>query len=564
MADIRTFLNSLSEDMGEPEYKTVYYYSTNYPDTAESLRARLTDLGKIDEFENWKADHIRQRDAVLKEASRNYNRDCQKNLKATQSNTIRTTLTTSGTSDTDKEQNKRLESNSVKYNESNLDRFHIINDKGQLGGTLDDVVADDVIESQPMLNYEGRLYLYNGGWYEPDNINKTKVKELISKRLYLKYRKYQIIAQIHNHILTKQQITRSENELNLYPAHFINLQNGMLDGDTLNLSPHDPKYYALNQIPHPWVDKEPDKDSITVQYLSDLIGDPDDLEMFLQFCGYCMTRDTSQQVFMIIHGNGGTGKSVLLRLVAKAIGSRNICNIPLQAINSERFASAFLFGKLVNIYADLPSRDMTEVDVLKTITGEDSVRAEIKGGAVFSFHPYCKLLFSANKIPKSRDDKTDAYYRRMRILTINKRAVEIPNLEKRLEDDIQSFIWLCVQALHRMYKSGKMIESGNSELETAQLYADTDSVQAFLNDYGYTITGELKDRVGRTELYKEYEQYCVDEGRSQNAYSPTGFYSNLRDKGCIIKDNIRLAGGNNNRAIAGITKEQIPEDIPFT
>lgn len=580
-----TFLEGLTKKIDEIDCKSIYYYSNNYPEMADAFKTKLIELGELEHYEKWKADYESERDAGLKEVSRNYNRELRKKQEKDQASashenqsatkqTARPDATTQpdnaqpdATAKTGKAKTENktepVKDDRVEDGTDTLKRFHSFNDKGYLSGTLDDVIAEDVIDSQAMLNYAGIIYLYDGGWYVADD-SKAKLKELISERLYLKFKKYQVISQIHNHILTKSRIMVSEDALNSYPVRWINFNNGMLDVETMQLHPHDQKYNALNQIPYPWIDKQPDDASITVRYLTDLINDPDDLEMFLQFCGYCMTRDTSQQAFMIIHGSGGTGKSVLLRLLSKAIGKRNICNIPLQAINSERFASAFLFGKLVNIYADLPSKDMAEVDALKTITGEDSVRAEIKGGAVFSFYPYCKLIFSANKIPKSRDDKTDAYYRRMRILTVNRRAKEIPDLEAKLEADIQSFIWLCIQALHRMYKAGKIIESDNSELEIAQLYADTDSVQAFLTDCEYTITGEIRDRVNRADLYNEYEQYCKDEGRDQSIYSATGFYSNLRDKGCIINNNIRMADHSNARAIAGIRKDESSEVIPFT
>jgi len=538
----KEFIESISCDV-EPDYRKAYALLEMSPDRTPEFCSiiieRLESCGWIEPYNNWVKTYKNNHGSELDEAYKIYAKE-------------------------DKITYNREKPNNERYitkENDDLARFHILNEKGTATGTLDDLIVEDVIESCPMFNYEGIIYVYEDGVFLSDR-SKALVKEQISNRLYLKFKKYQNIAQMHNHLLTKKSIMLPEDDLNSYPVKWINFKNGMLDVETMKINPHDPKYHALNQIPYEWIDKKPGDDSIVLQYLSDLISAADDLEMFLQFCGYCMTHDTSQQVFLIIHGNGGTGKSVLLRLLTKAIGKDNICNMPLQDINSQRFASAFLFGKLANIYADLPSKDMSEIDVLKTITGEDSVRAEIKGGAVFSFYPYCKMVFSANKIPKSRDDKTDAYYRRMRILTINKRAKEIPQLEKRLEDDIQSFIWLCVQALKRMYKDGTIIESQGSKAETAQLYADTDSVQAFLIDNDYIITGDIQDRVDRSAFYQEYKQYCENEGRSQGICTPTGFYSNLRDKGCIIKDSLTV-GSKNHRAIAGITKELLSEEIPF-
>jgi putative DNA primase/helicase len=49
--------------------------------------------------------------------------------------------------------------------------------------------------------------------------------------------------------------------------------------------------------------------------------------------------------------------------------------------------------------------------VFKSITGGDYIRAEYKFGESFDVLPYCRLIFSANKPPRSPDD-TVAYYQR--------------------------------------------------------------------------------------------------------------------------------------------------------
>ena len=556
-------LNSIPEKAGPELYKQIYGFC--YKASAEEKEPfikRLSENNRLDEYSEWVNHHEAERDAEMLAVSKRYRKDLDRQYEKKKAHEPTVLNDPEGKEKKGHVQNKDNKDQKATADTAKdpLSRFHIINDKGNATGLLDDAIAEDIIHSHHMINYQGIIYVYDSGVYIADPL-KTTVKEMISGRMYQRFKKYQNISQIHNHILTKRSIIKNETELNTYPASGINFRNGILDVRTFKVYSHDPRYYSLNQIPHDWTDRGPDPDSVTVRYLNDLIPDAQDREMFLQYCGLCMTRDTSQQKFMIIHGNGGTGKSVLLRNLTRAIGEQNICNIPLQDICNNRFSSAYLFGKTVCMYGDLPSKDMEAIDILKTITGEDSVRAEIKGGAIFSFHPYCKLIYSANKIPKSRDDKTDAYYRRMLILNINQRATEIKDLEKKLEADIQSFIWLSVQALHRMYEFGRIMESENSLSSIAQLYADTDAVQAFLVDSGYIITGKLQDRVNRTELYQEFCQYCEDEGRQQAICTRRNFYSTLCDKGCFSNDNIRFKG---ERAIAGLLKV-IPEGpIPFT
>ena len=76
-------------------------------------------------------------------------------------------------------------------------------------------------------------------------------------------------------------------------------------------------------------------------------------EMFLEYAGYCMTTDTRQQKFLMFTGEGGTGKSVFINLVAHAIGYANISSIDLKSLADNRFSSFNLFQKLLNVCADI-------------------------------------------------------------------------------------------------------------------------------------------------------------------------------------------------------------------
>ncbi|GAI17012.1 unnamed protein product, partial [marine sediment metagenome] len=86
-------------------------------------------------------------------------------------------------------------------------------------------------------------------------------------------------------------------------------------------------------------------------------------------------------------------------------------NLSLQAIEYQRFAVADLFGKLVNLYADIPSTKMEHVGVFKMLTGGDTIGAEKKFRDRFGFNNYARLVFSTNKPPKV-DEDTLAFWRR--------------------------------------------------------------------------------------------------------------------------------------------------------
>ena len=165
------------------------------------------------------------------------------------------------------------------------------------------------------------------------------------------------------------------------------------------------------------------------------------------------------------------------------------------------------------------------------ITGDDgAIPAEIKGGKMFHFKPYAKLLFSANRVPISRDEQTKAFYRRIQILHLEACERRFPDLENRLKADIESFFYMAVEAAHRAFNRGHLLNSKRSTAEVLDLYLRSDTVKAFL--YHKTVRDPAA-RIKTSEAYAAYLNYCMEEER--NDLSRSGFRANLREKGISIR-----------------------------
>lgn len=402
--------------------------------------------------------------------------------------------------------------------------FHKIGKNGPYD-ILDEMIAGYIVENEHIIVIAGKPYIYKNGVYKKDedgNILRYLIKSMILEELITINR----INRVFQLIITNHKLKVDVDELNRHPVEWINFQNGFLNVRSMKMEEHSPDYMSINQIPHEFqISRIVSDESVVLEFLRGIVEDKDDLEMLLEYIGYCMTVDTKLQKFLVITGSGGTGKSTIVRLVNNAIGKENISGLSLQDLN-ERFNATNLFGKLLNSCADISSKAMEQVDIIKKITGEDLLKGEYKGGAVFFFKSYSKLMFSANEIPVSLDDKTNAYYRRFLIIRIDKRCHEIQDLEKRLTDAVDDFIFLSVMALQRMYLKGTLSESQNSIDNVQELYMMSDTVMAF-------ITEEMElaadSKVERGRFYEEYGRYC--EKNERQALTRNGFFKNLRNKG---------------------------------
>lgn len=407
----------------------------------------------------------------------------------------------------------------------NLDQFHIVDAKGHVKGVFDWAIFQHITSKYNLFVLGGVPYIYANGCYHPDE-NGSRLKTLIRACCYPEFIKSTTIKRVYDLFISAAELQATYNDLNQYPAEWINFKNGFYDPVKGRLLGHDPKYKAVNQIPHNYNPADKPDGAAVEEWLSFIVPDDADREMLLEFAGYSMTRDVRQQRFMILNGEGGTGKSTVIRMIENVIGSENLSSISLNEM-TQRFSSYGLLGKLLNSCADLELTALEDTSTIKKALGEDTLRGEAKGKDAFPFKSYAKLIFSCNELPIVKAEKTNGFYRRLLILTMNRVPAEVkPNLFDKLRSETDYFIRLCVDALARMYARGLILESANSAAAVERLRMDSDTVAAFLAEETCKMQGA---RVERGHLFQMYSAYCY--GAERQALTRNNFFKSIRCKG---------------------------------
>lgn len=408
-------------------------------------------------------------------------------------------------------------------------QFCRYSDSGAVQGIIDIAIVRYLMETYCMFVSGKELYIYQNGCYVLDR-DGVRIKQVISGLIPDRYITYRNLSSIYSLLLEQQPIQKTMEELNCYPAWWINFRNGMFDVKAGKLHRHRPEYYSINQIPHELDMKVRENmeaaGTATRKFLSAALPDPEDQVMLWEYIGYCMTRDTGFQKFLILRGDGGTGKSKVIHMVEEIVGADNCSGVSLQDLN-ERFFPSMLYGKLVNACADISSEAMMQVDNIKKATGEDIMICENKDPT--PFRSYAKLLFSANKIPLNLDEKSNAFYRRLLILSMeHKPSEEEKDLElsDKLHAELGYSVWMAVGALKKLYKDGKFVESAGCRSQVEDLYQAADTVKAFADECLEPAPGK---RMARTMIYDSYKEYCDSYGRKP--HSPMIFYRSLAEKG---------------------------------
>ena len=299
------------------------------------------------------------------------------------------------------------------------------------------------------------------------------------------------------------------------PANIIAFRNGLYNVYDDSFVPFTHEHVITNKIewdynPHAYWEA-------TDEVLNNVACDDPAIRSLLEeMIGACMYR--SNQLAggkaFVLTGGGANGKSTFLNMLKTMLGKRNTSVLDLKKLG-DRFSTVMLFGKLANIGDDISDEFVTDAAEFKKIVTGETIDAEQKGQPKFDFEPYCKLLFSANNIPrigKGRD--SSAILRRLVIIPFNaKFDSSDPNFKPFIGDSLKGqesmeyLIQLGIQGLKRVLIERK--------------YTSSKKVQEELNEYEETnnpILGFFKECQNEeilieneptNQVYKKYQEYCI-------------------------------------------------------
>ncbi len=312
------------------------------------------------------------------------------------------------------------------------------------------------------------------------------------------------------------------------PLDTMNVLNGLLNVNTLELTPHSPDFLNCIQIP---VAYDPTATCPAWDKFISEVFSEDALSLGYEIPAYLMTPDTSiQKASIILMGEGGNGKSTYLEAVRAFLGRGNTASLSLQKLESDRFAVARLVGKLANICPDLPSEHLAGTSMFKTITGGDTVTAEHKFRDSFDFAPYARLVFSANHPPQS-SDSSQAFFDRWLVapFTIRFRGekTEIPRavLDAQLAcpRELSGVLNKALIALNQIHAHFGFTESKSMKAAWDEFRATTDPLAVWLSE----ATIESPDAiVAKKDLIIAYNREAEHKG--QPRMTATGFGLALR------------------------------------
>ena len=252
------------------------------------------------------------------------------------------------------------------------------------------------------------------------------------------------------------------------------LRNGILDVDEieacqpLKLRPHDPQWFSQVSFPFPY---RPDAGCpVFLKWLDERFeGDPERTALLQEFLGYFILPRNNRQVNLALAGLASTGKGTLLKIMHELVGGdQNTHWVPLRNL-ADKHIFHELSSKVLMIVDEVEEMNKRVEEMMKWFVTGAPVHERGMYRVGRSQRPTARLVMSLNEFPKIHD-RTDAIYRRLKILPMNaviRYDSYVLDFEQTLRPEFPGIFNWALEGVRRFQQHGWTVcRAGEDTLDT--------------------------------------------------------------------------------------------------
>ena len=275
------------------------------------------------------------------------------------------------------------------------------------------------------LDDSDEILFYSKGKYH-DGGEKRAIKILFEFNPYLETKSVREIIAI---IKKSTWIPRDEFDRN---SEEFCLENKIVDVRTGNISEHSYKKLFRVQLPIKY-----DKNARCpkfIKFMLQCLPNPYDYIVVMEEFASCLMKNIISFQQMYFHtGNGDNGKSLFFHIIEWFLGEGLYSSEPFHKLIKDKHSPANLENKLVNIYADIVSDAIDNINSMKPIVSGDTINAEFKYHTAHPFVNFARMFFSANELPEI-EEKTFSALKRIRLTKWEQKFLRKSEYDKELEN----------------------------------------------------------------------------------------------------------------------------------
>lgn len=397
-------------------------------------------------------------------------------------------------------------------------------------------------ESDVLYVYKDGVYRGNGKEYITQRVMSI-LKEIDKSHIWTTHRTSEIIGYIMAQ--SDMPLLKDRPEIDV-----VNVKNGLLDLRTGELKPHSPSFLSEVQLPVIYNPKA--KCDEWEKFVKSTF--PEDAhELAWEIAGWLIVPDNRLKKAVMCLGEGNNGKSVYLAGLTALLGEENVSTISLQSLESDRFSRVNIVGKLANICADLPASDLVSSSTFKQITGGDRISVERKFCNQFSYLPYVRFIFSANRPPKTPDSSEAFFSRWLPIRFPYEFSDELGNIDKSIKEKLTTPEELSGLLNKAMYAWRDLQDRGDFNI-SASIKEAADEFRATTDPFTVWLKSETVEHptawVRKVDLYNKYKTDANTNG--WDYLTPNGFSRIIKKILPKVSDRARRFGEDVERCWFGI------------
>jgi len=383
----------------------------------------------------------------------------------------------------------------------------LVNDKGKESINYGEI-SDHLIKKYTIVTFGNLPYLFiNGKYYEDKGRIEKDVVKLLKKCEFSKTQKTEHIVKEIKYRIRKETAKFREYPFNTKSRYLIPVENGVVVRENINeLYPQSPVWGFTYSLP---VKFDPNADTTEIRaFICSLVDDANDRDILFQIPAHALLQNEDYTQSYLFVGDGANGKSTLINLYTGLMGEHNTTSISLQELVEDKYKTAELHGKLMNLYADLPSTSSKSIGIFKVLTGGDNITVERKYQDPFTFKNKAIFVFSANLLPKV-EDATIAFWRRWAPIEFSKTFKVDVNFKKRLltPENYSGFLKIVLEYMDKIDERRDIYRPvGQNKIEMMWKKRSNSA-------YYFFEESMIKDPEGfivKSDVYRNYIQFCEE------------------------------------------------------
>ena len=389
-----------------------------------------------------------------------------------------------------------------------------------------------------------QVFYYKDGIYRPngDDIIAADVERRLNGDKVTTH----LVNEVVNHIQRRTFVHRDDFDND---ANIINMDNGLYNIKTGELSPHTPKYLSMHKSP---IRYNPDATCPAIdQFIEDIVPEKYVQTMY-EIMGYALSPKKNLKKAFIFEGGKNSGKSKIIALMEAMVGRDATTDVTPLTVSRTIYVAAEYYGKQLNLVDDLGNTPIFDTGILKSVISGGRINAQFKYSQPFDYTPNILCIFATNEIPQIKPFD-EAYASRFNIVPFPNTfegSNDDPDILDKLTtpEELSGFFNKSMVALHNLMEAKRFTSQGTLADNVKAYQQHSVPVVKFIDEC--CVICDPDDYISKEELYGAYTNWSRDKG--YRVGTQASMTEHLKTLGCVKR---RLSDDHGGRydAYCGVT-----------